>query len=71
MSDNVDINYFTLIQWKAAIKMEMVGLRHSSGRSVYAHVKRVLKIVKETRPEFLRNSRTSSAAKTELGIKNG
>ena len=36
MSDFVDINYFTLIQWRAAIKMEMVGLRHSSGRSVYA-----------------------------------
>ncbi len=33
---------FQLLQWKYALKLEMIGLRHSSGRSVYAHVKRQL-----------------------------
>ena len=71
MSDNVDINYFTLIQWKAAIKMEMVGLRHSSGRSVYAHVKRVLMIKGNTARVLAQLEDIIEAAKTELGIKNG
>ena len=71
MSDFVDINYFTLIQWRAAIKMEMVGLRHSSGRSVYAHVKRVLKIKGNKARVLEQLEDIIEAAKTELGIKNG
>lgn len=29
------------LQQKAALKLEVLGMRHSSGRSVYAHIKRV------------------------------
>ena len=32
---------FQLLQWKYALKLEILGIRHSRG-SVYAHVKRVL-----------------------------
>lgn len=32
---------FQLLQWKAAVKLEAKGMKHSSGRSVRAHVCRV------------------------------
>lgn len=35
---------FQLLQWKHAIRLEAKGLKHSSGRSVYAHAKRILGI---------------------------
>lgn len=35
------IQMFHLLQLKYAMKMELQGLRHSSGRSVCAHVKRL------------------------------
>lgn len=33
---------FQLLQWKYAIKLERLGMKHSSGRSVRAHAARVL-----------------------------
>ena len=33
---------FTLLQWKYAIKLESLGMRHSSRRSVRTHASRVL-----------------------------
>lgn len=33
---------FQLLQWKHAIRLEALGLRHSSGRSCRAHAARVL-----------------------------
>jgi hypothetical protein len=33
----VEVSVFTLLQWKHAIKLERIGLRHSSGRSVRKH----------------------------------
>ena len=38
------IQKYQLLVWKSAIGLEAKGLRHSSGRSVTAHVKRVLDI---------------------------
>jgi hypothetical protein len=38
------IRYFQLAQWKYAIQLESLGMRHSSGRSVTAHAKRQLGI---------------------------
>lgn len=35
---------FQLYQWKAAIKLEALGMKHSSGRSVRLHACRVLGI---------------------------
>ena len=37
-----DVPIFQLLQWKYAIKLEKLGLRHSSGRSVRAHACRTL-----------------------------
>lgn len=45
MLDKVSgVPVFQLLQWKYAIELEAKGMRHSSGRSVYAHAKRVLGI---------------------------
>lgn len=33
---------FQLLQWRSAMKLEALGMRHSSGRSVRAHAARVL-----------------------------
>ena len=44
-NDNpVDVPMLSLIQWKSAIKLEDQGMKHSSGRSITAHVRRVLSI---------------------------
>jgi hypothetical protein len=32
---------YHMLAQRAALKLEMKGLRHSSGRSVYAHIKRI------------------------------
>lgn len=37
----VELTAWTLLQWKHALKLEMVGLRHSQG-SVAAHVRKIL-----------------------------
>lgn len=42
----MNISYFQLLQFRAAIKMEIAGLRHSSGRSVAAHAKRIFGLPK-------------------------
>jgi hypothetical protein len=34
------INWFQMRTQLGALKLEIKGLRHSSGRSVYAHIKR-------------------------------
>jgi len=39
MSDSIDPRFAQLIVWKACIKLEMLGLKHSGG-SVTARVKR-------------------------------
>lgn len=36
------VPHFQLLQWKYAMKLEALGLRHSSGRSVRAHACRKL-----------------------------
>lgn len=36
------IEAYQLLVWRSAIRLEAKGLKHSSGRSVTAHVKRVL-----------------------------
>ncbi len=41
-------NTFQLLQWKHAIGLEMLGLKMSRG-SVNAHVKRILKLPKNTK----------------------
>lgn len=38
------IRMYFLLAWRGAIRLEAVGMKHSSGRSVTAHVKRVLGI---------------------------
>lgn len=38
------IPFFTLLQWRAAIKLEAAGMKHSSRRSVTAHAKRLMGI---------------------------
>ena len=40
MQDERFIPYFQLCQWKAAVKLESLGMKHSSGRSVTALVKK-------------------------------
>jgi len=42
MTDEMRITYQQLATWKAAIKLEALGMRHSSGRSVKAHACRAL-----------------------------
>ena len=42
---------FQLLQFKHAIKLESLGMRHSSGRSVAAHAKRALKLPRNMRRE--------------------
>lgn len=39
---NGKATYFQLIQWKAALRLEKVGMKHSSGKSARAHVARML-----------------------------
>jgi len=41
----VEVPMFTLLQWRSALKLEAVGLRHSRG-SVATHVRRFLKVPK-------------------------
>ncbi len=36
------IQMYYLLAWRGAIRLEAKGLKHSSGRSVTAHVKKVL-----------------------------
>ena len=36
------ISHFQLLTLRAAVKMEGLGMRHSSGRSATAHAKRLL-----------------------------
>lgn len=50
---NVEVSVFQLIQFKAAIKLEKVGLKHSSGRSVAAHVKKSFKLPRNTSHDVL------------------
>ena len=50
---NVEVSAFQLIQFKAAIKLERVGLKHSSGRSVAAHVKKLFKLPRSTSHDAL------------------
>ena len=38
------IKMYYLLAWRGAIKLEALGVKHSSGRSVTAHVKKVLGI---------------------------
>lgn len=35
-----DLAFFHLLQLRGALRLEMTGLKHSSGRSVYAYIKR-------------------------------
>ena len=44
-NDNpVVVPMLSLIQWKSAIQLEDKGMKHSSGRSIAAHVRCVLSI---------------------------
>ena len=36
-----DLDWFQLLQHKAAAKLELLGMRHSSGRSMIARAKRL------------------------------
>ena len=36
------IEIYNLLRLKYALKLEIAGMKHSSGKSVYAHVKRLL-----------------------------
>lgn len=47
----MDISYFQLLQYRAAIKLEIVGMKHSSGRSVAAHVKRIFGLPKSMKKQ--------------------
>jgi hypothetical protein len=47
----MDISYFQLLQFRGAIKLEIVGMRHSSGRSVAAHCKRIFGLPKSMKKE--------------------
>lgn len=46
-----EIPVFQLLQWKHAIPLEGIGLRHSSRRSVCAHAKRMLGLPPRLRRE--------------------
>lgn len=41
ITGEADTRFFQLLQWKGALKLEILGMRHSQG-SVYAHVKKQL-----------------------------
>lgn len=41
-TERIRIPTFQLLQWKAAIKLEAKGMRHSSGRSVLRFAKQAL-----------------------------
>lgn len=43
--------YWWLAQCKAAVRLEKLGLKHSSGRSVTAMVKRELNLPRSTKPD--------------------
>ena len=49
----MDVTVFQLIQFKAAIKLEKLGMRHSSGRSVSAHVKKLFGLPRNTSHDAL------------------
>lgn len=49
----MDVSIFQLLQFKAAIKLEKVGLKHSSGRSVAAHVKKLFDLPRNTSHDTL------------------
>lgn len=38
--NGTEVYHLELLQWRAAIKLEILGMRHSSGRSVAAHARR-------------------------------
>lgn len=40
----IDPVYFQLVAWRAALKCERAGLKHSSGRALRPHLKKVLKL---------------------------
>ncbi len=44
----MEVSIFQLIQFKAAIKLEKLGMKHSSGRSVSAHAKKLLGLPRNT-----------------------
>jgi len=48
MQDERFIPYFQLCQWKAAVKLESLGMKHSSGRSVTALVKKTFGLPRST-----------------------
>lgn len=48
-----DVPVFQLLQWKYAIKLEALGMRHSSGRSVRAHACRMLGLRPRTRADHV------------------
>lgn len=39
---------FQLLQYRAAIKLEKIGMKHSNGRSVAAHVKKLFGLPRTT-----------------------
>lgn len=41
ITGEADTRFFQLLQWKGALKLEILGMWHSQG-SVYAHVKKQL-----------------------------
>ncbi len=49
--EGCDVPIFQLLQFKHAIRLEAIGMRHSSGRSVCAHAKRVLGLPRGMRRE--------------------
>lgn len=44
----MNVSAFQLIQFKAAVKLEKLGMKHSSGRSVTAYVKKLFKLPRNT-----------------------
>jgi hypothetical protein len=36
-----DVPMLQLMQWRSALRLEILGMRHSSGRSVSGHVKKL------------------------------
>ena len=62
MQDERFIPYFQLCQWKAAVKLEGLGMKHSSGRSVTALVKKTS--ASRVALPAMRSSRCSKATST-------
>ena len=47
----MEVTLWQLLQWRAAVRLEAAGMRHSSGRSVRKHAALTLGLKASAKPE--------------------